>query len=112
MKTETQSQVALVNARQDLEVALKRVKELRETIDGLRLTVKLEREMLKQTRKIEREQKRAAKIAAMEQRLADMRLKAMSPKQTRKNYRKASDAVVYSPEQIAELNKTLGLLEV
>ena len=112
MKTETQSQVALVNARQDLEVALKRVKELRETIDGLRLTVKLEREMLKQTRKIEREQKRVAKIAAMEQRLADMRLKAMSPKQTRKNYRKPSDAVVYSPEQIAELNKTIGLLEV
>lgn len=112
MKTETQSQVALVNARQDLEVTLKRVKELRETIDGLRLTVKLEREMLKQTRKIEREQKRAAKIAAMEQRLADLRLKASAPKTIRKNYRKASEGVVYTPEQIAELNKTLGLVEV
>ena len=112
MKTKTQTQVALVNARQDLEVTLKRVKELRETIDGLRLTVKLEREMLKQTRKIEREQKRAAKIAAMEERLANLRLKANAPKQIRKNYRKASKGVVYTPEQIAELNKTLGLVEV
>jgi len=101
-----------VNARQDLEIALKRVKELRETIDGLRLTMRLEREMLKQTRKIDREQKRAAKIAAMEARLAAMRERALGPKQTRKNYRKASAAVVYTPEQIAELNKTLGLLEV
>jgi len=112
MKTKLQSQVALDNARQDLGVALKRVKELRETIDGLRLTVRLEREMLKQTRKIEREQKRAAKITAMEQRLADLRLKASAPKTIRKNYRKASKGVVYTPEQIAELNKTLGLVEV
>jgi len=48
----------------------------------------------------------------MEQRLADLRLKASAPKQIRKNYRKPSDGVVYSPEQIAELNKTLGLVEV
>jgi hypothetical protein len=41
-----------------------------------------------------------------------MRLKANAPKQIRKNYRKASDGVVYTPEQIAELNKTLGLMEV
>ncbi len=112
MKTKTQTQIALGNAREDLEVALKRVKELRETINGLRLTERLERAMLKETRKIAREQKRAAKVAALEAKLANMRLKAMSPKQTRKNYRKASDAVVYSPEQIAELNKTLGLVEV
>jgi hypothetical protein len=48
----------------------------------------------------------------MEQRLADLRLKASAPKTIRKNYRKPSDGVVYSPEQIAELNKTLGLVEV
>ena len=48
----------------------------------------------------------------MEAKLAAMREKALSPKQTRKNYRKPSDGVVYTPEQIAELNKTLGLVEV
>jgi hypothetical protein len=36
----------------------------------------------------------------------------MAPKQVRKSQRKASAAVVYTPEQIAELNKTLGLVEV
>jgi hypothetical protein len=59
-----------------------------------------------------RAEKRAAKIAVMEQRLADLRDKQNSPKQYRKNYRKASKGVVYTPEQIAELNKTLGLVEV
>lgn len=119
MVNSNQSQVALVNARQDLGVALKRVKELRETINGLRLTVRLERALNRsaraderEARKVAREQQRAAKIAAMEQRLAAMRERALGPKQIRKNYRKASKGVVYTPEQIAELNKTLGLVEV
>jgi len=112
MKTVNQSQVALVNARQDLEVALKRVKELRMKVSNLRLDAAAERAYQKSTRQMLREQKRLEKIAKMEARLEALRLKAMSPKQTRKNYRKPSDAVVYSPEQIAELNKTLGLVEV
>jgi hypothetical protein len=66
----------------------------------------------REARKVARAEKRAAKIAAMEARLAAMRERALGPKQTRKNYRKASVAVVYTPEQIAELNKTLGLVEV
>jgi ribosomal protein L19E len=66
----------------------------------------------REARVVARAEKRAAKIAAMEQRLADLRDKQNSPKQYRKNYRKASKGVVYTPEQIAELNKTLGLVEV
>ncbi len=50
----------------------------------------------------------AAKIAAMEQRLADLRLRANAPKQIRKNYRKASDVKVWSPEEIAALNTERG----
>jgi hypothetical protein len=45
----------------------------------------------------------------MEARVAEMRLKANAPKQIRKNYRKASDAVVYTAEQIAALNAERGL---
>jgi DNA repair exonuclease SbcCD ATPase subunit len=119
MKTKTQIQVALDSARYELGDALERVKELRVKIANLRLDVAAERALNRSARVAEREarvvareQKRAAKIAAMEQRLADLRLKASAPKQIRKNYRKASEGVVYTPEQIAELNKTLGLLEV
>ena len=112
MKTVNQSQVALVNARQELKDALERVKELRMKVANLRLDAAAERAYQKSTRQMLREQKRLEKIAKMEARLEALRLKAMSPKQTRKNYRKASDAIVYSPEQIAELNKTLGLVEV
>ncbi len=112
MKTVNQSQVALVNARQELKDALERVKELRMKVANLRLDAAAERAYQKSTREMLRAQKRLERIAKAEARLEAMRLKAMSPKQTRKNYRKASDAVVYSPEQIAELNKTLGLVEV
>ena len=119
MKTKTQTQVALVNARQELKDALERVKELRMKVANFRLDAAAERALNKsahaaelEARKVARAEKRAAKIAAMEARLAKMREKALSPKQTRKNYRKASEAVVYTPEQIAELNKTLGLVEV
>jgi len=119
MKTKTQLQVALDSARYELGEAIERVKELRMKVANLRLDAAAERALNRsaraaelEARKVAREQKRAAKIAAMEAKLAEMRLKAMSPKQTRKNYRKASDGVVYSPEQIAELNKTLGLVEV
>ena len=112
MKTQSQTQVALGNARSELKDTLERVKELRVKIANLRLDVAAERVTVREERKVAREQKRAAKIAAMEQRLADLRLKASAPKQIRKNYRKASEAVVYSAEQIAELNKTLGLVEV
>ncbi len=112
MKTKTQLQVALDSARYELGEAIERVKELRMKVANLRLDAAAERAYQKSTRQMLREQKRLEKIAKMEARLEAMRLKAMSPKQTRKNYRKASDAVVYSPEQIAELNKTLGLVEV
>lgn len=119
MMNSNQSQVALVNARQELKDALERVKELRMKVANLRLDAAAARALNRsaraaerEARKVVREQKRAAKIAAVEQRLADLRLRANAPKQIRKNYRKASAAVVYTPEQIAELNKTLGLVEV
>ena len=119
MKTKTQLQVALDSARYELGEAIERVKELRMKVSNLRLDVAAERALNRSARVAEREeraaareQKRAAKIAAMEQRLADLRLKALAPKQVRKANRKASAGVVYTPEQIAELNKTLGLVEV
>jgi len=119
MMNSNQSQAALVNARSELKGNLERVKELRVKMKNLRLDAAAERALNRSARAAEREarvvaraEKRAAKIAAMEQRLADLRLKANAPKQIRKNYRKASKGVVYSPEQIAELNKTLGLVEV
>ena len=117
MKTKTQLQVALDSARYELGDALERVKELRMKISNLRLDVAAERALNRsarvaerEERKVAREQKRAAKIAAMEQRLADLRLKAHAPKQIRKNYRKASAGVVYTPEQIAALNSERGLV--
>ncbi len=112
MKTKTQLQVALDNARYELGETLERVKELRMKISNLRLDVAAERAYQKSTREMLRVQKRLDRIAKAEARLAEMRLKANAPKQIRKNYRKASDGVVYTPEQIAELNKTLGLVEV
>ena len=119
MKTKTQLQVALDSARYELGEAIERVKELRMKVANFRLDVAAERALNRSARVAEREeraaareQKRAAKIAAMEQRLADLRLKALAPKQVRKANRKASEGVVYTPEQIAELNKTLGLVEV
>jgi hypothetical protein len=112
MMNSNQSQAALVNARSELKDTLERVKELRVKVKNLRLDAAAERALNRSERAAAREQKRAAKIAAIEQRLADLRLKANAPKQIRKNYRKASKGVVYSPEQIAELNKTLGLVEV
>lgn len=105
MMNETKTQAALVNARQELKDTLERVKELRVKIANLRLDVAAERA----ARKVARAQKRAAKIAAMEQRLAEMRLRENAPKQIRKNYRKASTGVVYTPEQIAALNAERGL---
>ncbi len=112
MKTKTQTQVALGNARQELKDALERVKELRMKVANFRLDVAAERAYQKSTREMLRAQKRLDRIAKAEARLAEMRLKANAPKQIRKNYRKASKGVVYTPEQIAELNKTLGLVEV
>ena len=119
MKTETKTQVALDSARYELGEAIERVKELRMKVSNLRLDVAAERALNRsaraadrEARKVAREQKRADRIAKMEARLAALRDKQNSPKQYRKNYRKASKGVVYTPEQIAELNKTLGLLEV
>jgi len=86
-------------------------------VANFRLDAAAERALNRSARAAEREEraaarvaKRAAKIAAMEERLANLRLKAMSPKQTRKNYRKASAAVVYTPEQIAALNAERGIV--
>ncbi|NDF98578.1 MAG: hypothetical protein EB101_06580, partial [Chitinophagia bacterium] len=70
------------------------------------------RRIEREQRAAKRAQRTADRIAKAEARLAELRLKALSPKQTRKNQQKASAGVVYSPEQIAELNKTLGLVEV
>jgi len=119
MMNSNQSQVALVNARQELKDALERVKELRVKVKNFRLDAAVERKLARIVREDQRKlraqkqaEKRAAKIAAMEQRLAALRDKQNSPKQYRKNYRKASKGVIYTPEQIAELNKTLGLVEV
>ena len=116
MKTKTQIQVALDSARYELGEAIERVKELRMKVSNLRLDVAAERALNRsarvaerEERKVAREQKRAAKIAAMEQRLAEMRLKANAPKEIRKNYRKASEGVVYTPEQIAALNAERGI---
>ena len=112
MKTKTQLQVALDSARYELGDAIERVKELRMKVSNLRLDVAAERALNKSARAAEREQKRADRIAKIEARLEALRLKQGSIKQMRKNQRKASQGVVYTPEQIAELNKTLGLVEV
>ena len=116
MMNSNQSQAALVNARSELKDNLERVKELRVKVKNLRLDAAAERALNRSARAAEREarvvaraEKRAAKIAAMEQRLAEMRLKENAPKQIRKNYRKASTGVVYTPEQIAALNAERGL---
>ena len=112
MKNKTQLQVALDSARYELGEAIERVKELRMKVSNLRLDVAAERAYQKSTREMLRTQKRLEQIAKTEARLEALRLKAMAPKQVRKNQRKASKGVVYTPEQIAELNKTLGLVEV
>lgn len=106
MKTKSQSQVALVNARQELKDALERVKELRMKVANFRLDAAAERASNRAARLAARDQRRAERIAAVEARL----LKLKSPKQTRKNYRKASEAVVYTAEQIAAMNAERGLV--
>lgn len=110
MKTKTQLQVALDSARYELGETLERVRELRMKISNLRLDVAAERAYQKSTREMLRAQKRLERIAAAEAKLAEMRLKASAPKTIRKNQRKASSAVVYSPEQIAALNSERGLV--
>ena len=110
MKTKTKLQVALDSARYELGDALERVKELRMKISNLRLDVAAERAYERSTRQMLRAQKRLDRIAKAEARLEALRLKASAPKTIRKNYRKASTAVVYSPEQIAALNSERGLV--
>ena len=110
MKSVNQSQVALVNARQELKDALERVKEARMKVANLRLDAAAERALNKSARVAAREEKRLAKIAKMEARLEAMRLKAVAPKTIRANYRKPSQGTVYSPEQIAALNAERGLV--
>lgn len=117
MKTKTQTQIALGSARYELKEALERVKELRIKVANLRLDVADERrlqriadESARAVRAATREQKRAERIAKMEAKLEAMRLKANSQKQIRKNQRKPSVAVVYTPEQIAALNVERGLV--
>jgi len=109
MKTKTQTQAALVNARQELKTTLERVKELRMKVANFRLDAKSERAKMREERAAARVAKRAERIAKMEARLQAMRLKESAPKQIRKNYRKASDTVVYSAEQIAAMNAERGL---
>jgi len=120
----------LVREREVVKDMLTNMKRIRASIKQSRQTQKELRTRLKEERlfnrvvkadnlRLEREQRAAkradrvaARIAKTEARLAELRLKASAPKTIRKNQRKASDGVVYSPEQIAELNKTLGLVEV
>ena len=109
MKSMTQTQVALVNARQELKNTLERVKELRMKVANLRFDAACERAYQKSTRQMLQAQKRLERIAKIEARLEAMRLKASAPKQIRKNYRKPSDVTVYSPEQIAALNAANGV---
>ena len=119
----------LVREREVVKVMLTNMKRIRASIKQSRQTQKELRTRLKEERlfnrvvkadnlRLEREQRAAkradrvaARIAKTEARLAELRLKASAPKTIRKNQRKASDGVVYSPEQITELNKTLGLGE-
>lgn len=67
------------------------------------------RAAVKAARAAARAEKVAARIAKAEARLADLRLRANAPKTIRKNYRKASNAVVYSADQIAAMNAERGL---
>ncbi len=109
MKNVNQTQVALVNARQELKNTLERAKELRAMVKVLRTDAAAERAYKKSTRQMLRTQKRLERIAKVEARLAALRLKASAPKQIRKNQRKASDVTIYSPEQIAALNAANGV---
>lgn len=94
------------------------IKDLRSEIKSLREQIKREAQInrivkedarLARRAKLEqkaalRAQRVAERIAKAEARLEAMRLKAAAPKQVRKSQRKASDAVVYSAEKIAEMN--------
>ena len=68
------------------------------------------RAAVKAARAAARAEKVAARIAKAEARLADLRLRANAPKTIRKNYRKASNAVVYSADQIAAMNAERGIV--
>ena len=109
MMNSNQSQVALVNARQELKDALERVKELRMKVANFRLDAAAERAYQKSTREMLRTQKRLERIAKIESRLETLRMKAMSPKQTRKSQQKASPGVVFTADQIAAMNAERGL---
>jgi methylphosphotriester-DNA--protein-cysteine methyltransferase len=63
----------------------------------------------KAAREAKRAQRVADRIAKTEARLSALRMKASAPKQIRKNQRKASKGVVFSPEQVAALNAERGL---
>ena len=63
----------------------------------------------KAARILARNQRAHDRIAKLEARLQAMRDKANAPKQVRKNQRKASDAVVYTADQIAAMNAERGL---
>ena len=117
MKTKSQTQVALESARQELKVALERVKELRALTKFLRTDAKNERvldrivrEEQRNLRAQKRAEKREARITKMEQRLQTLREKSLAPKNVRRKNRKASVGVIYSPEQIAALNAERGLV--
>jgi len=58
----------------------------------------------KAARVAKREERIAARIAKAEARLQALRDKANSPKQYRKNYRKASPVKIWTAEEIAALN--------
>jgi hypothetical protein len=88
-------------------------RKIRAAIKQSRLNIKMHQEILKDERKyarIAREDqraiRRAAKIAKLEARLEAMRLKALSPKQTRKSQQKASPVTVWSADQIAAFEAT------
>lgn len=83
MKTMTENQTALVNARKELKASIANTKALRERVRDLTLVVKTERAVGRTLRVIARDQKLeakrervAAQIARLEARLAKMKVSA------------------------------------
>ena len=99
--------------RESVKTSRKRQKELREKLREeakIRRVVKADaRRLAREQRAAKRAEKIAARIAKAEARLQALRDKANAPKQVRKNQRKASVGVVYSPDQIAAMNAERGL---
>lgn len=78
--------------------------QLKEERTFRRIVKEDNRRLEREKRAAARAEKIAARIAKTEARLQALRDKANSPKQIRKNQRKASPVTVYTAEQIAAMN--------